>query len=204
MGDQFSYLNNLNKANLVDLTLLQKINEGYNGSTTKSSYVYSLVQSAGATTCRIAKDNLFITIIVFCLVLFLIWCYVEKQRQNAMYEKYLQKKLAKSLLSDELNLFTETPNPINMEKLFVDINDTIEIPQEQNPEPVEEPAPTLVTEPIVQNQQNTQQIKLTKREANLKIYDANQRVPTSVPDAGNVVSDKFMSFNDFNGSYMLM
>ena len=166
MGEQLNYINNLNRPNLVDISLLQKINDyrQHNSSTPKLSYAYSLIQTAGSATFGIAKENIFISVIVISLILFLAWCYIEKQRQDAMVEKFLQKKLAKSLLSDELNLFTETPNPINMEKLFVDINDTIEIPQEQNPEPVEAPVSIMVTEPIVQNQQNTQQIKLTKRE----------------------------------------
>jgi hypothetical protein len=125
MADQLNYLNNLNKPNLVDLSLLQKINDGYQYSPPKISYLYSMVQKAGNATCGLAKDNLFIFVVIMCLILFLVWCYIEKQRQNAIHEKYLQKKLAKSLLSDELNLFTETPDPINVEKLFVDINESM-------------------------------------------------------------------------------
>ena len=142
MSNQLNYLNNLNKPNLVDISLLQKINDGYTYSQPKQSYLYSFVQTAGSATCGFAKDNLFIFLVIACLILFLIWCYVEKQRQNALYEKYLQKKLAKSLLSDELNLFTEVPELINIEKLFTDINNTII----ENPEPV--PVSVPVSEPI--------------------------------------------------------
>lgn len=217
MNDQLSYLNNLNKASLVDLSLLQKINEGYHNAPPKMSYLFSMIQTAGSKTCSLAKDNLFITVVITCLVLFLMWCYVEKQRQNAMYENYLQKKLAKSLLTDELNLFTETPNPINIEKLFIDINDTIAI---------ENNVPTEIAEPIAVDKltpdENTQvnythvktpnnpPVHLTKREQNLKIYDANQRKPELLAPnvnevmAGNVTSSKFMNINDYNGSYMLM
>jgi len=128
MSNQLNYLNNLNRPNLVDIALLQKINDGYQYSTPKISYFYSMVQSAGSTTCSLAKDNLFITVVITCLILFLMWCYVEKQRQNALYEKYLQKKLAKSLLSDELSLFTQAPDPLNIENLFNDINYNINTP----------------------------------------------------------------------------
>jgi hypothetical protein len=201
MGDQLNYLNNLNKANLVDLSLLQKINEGYQHSAPKSTYIYSLVQKAGSVTCGLAKDNIFITVVVACLVLFLVWCYIEKQRQNALYEKYLQKKLAKSLLSDELNLFTQVPEPLNMDKLFVDINDEMKEPEIQKQENTEKVEYTQV-EPT------SSPVHLTKRESNLKIYDANQRKPDisnqEHPISGNPTSSKYMSMNDFNGSYMLM
>jgi len=217
MSDQLSYLNNLNRASLVDLSLLQKINEGYHNSPPKMSYIFSMIQTAGSKTCSLAKDNLFITVVITCLILFLMWCYIEKQRQNAMYENYLQKKLARSLLSDELNLFTETPNPINIEKLFVDINDTIAI---ENNIPIETPEPETPEENTPQEntqvnyiqveKPNSPPVHLTKREQNLKIYDSNQRKPellmpnVNEPMAGNVVSNRFMSINDYNGSYMLM
>jgi hypothetical protein len=208
MADQLNYLNNLNKPNLVDLSLLQKINDGYQYSPPKISYLYSMVQTAGNATCSLAKDNLFIFVVIMCLVLFLIWCYVEKQRQNAIYEKYLQKKLAKSLLNDELNLFTETPDPINVEKLFVDINESMV--ETINPEP--EPEEKMQVNYVSKNTNNN--VHMTKREQNLQIYDSNQRVPEhmknsttsnqSIPLAGNDASSRYMDINNFNGSYMLM
>ena len=99
MADQLNYLNNLNKPNLVDISLLQKINDGYQYSPPKMSYLYSMVQTAGSATCGLAKDNLFIFIVIMCLILFLIWCYIEKQRQNAIHEKYLQKLFIGSYFS---------------------------------------------------------------------------------------------------------
>ena len=109
-----NYLNNLNRPNLVDMSLLQKINDGYGyTSQPKISQVGSFFQTAGSITCNLIKDNIFISLIVISLFLFLIWCFIEKQRLDAMTEKYLQKKLAKSLLNDELNLFSEVPSPLN-------------------------------------------------------------------------------------------
>jgi len=238
MREQLNYLNNLNRPSLVDLSLLQKINEGYQHSTPKISYLYSFIQTAGKATCSLAKDNLFITVIITCLILFLMWCYIEKQRQNAIYEKYLQKKLAKSLLNDELNLFTETPNPINIEKLFVDINDTMKVDEEEQPEleqQLELEQISYVQPPEIENIKSNlnpiissgPNVHMTKREQNLQIYDANQRIPEhmkseqmkpeqmkpkqnipeqdqhSYPLAGNAASSKFMNINDFNGNYML-
>lgn len=216
MADQLSYLNNLNKPNLVDLSLLQKINEGYQHSPPKMTYLYSMVQTAGNATCTLAKNNMFIFVVITCLVLFLIWCYVEKQRQNAIYEKYLQKKLAKSLLGDELNLFTETPDPINVEKLFVDINESM---TETIPEKLEEPEETKISYVPKESISNkdSKNYHMTKREQNLQIFDSNQRVPehmkslqkevpvnTIIPLAGNASSSKYMDINNFNGGYMLM
>ena len=198
MSNQLNYLNNLNKPNLVDISLLQKINDGYTYS--QQSYLYSFVQTAGSATCGFAKDNLFIFLVITCLILFLIWCYVEKQRQNAMYEKYLQKKLAKSLLSDELNLFTEVPEPINIEKLFTDINNTII----EEPEPV--PVSVLQSEPIKYiNKEVAPPIHLTKREQNQQINNAIQRIPEHQDIMGtNSQGSKYASVLNFNpNSYML-
>jgi hypothetical protein len=193
MDNQLSYLNNFNKPNLVDISLLQKINDGYNFNPPKMSYLYSMVQSAGAATCNLAKDNLFISVIVVSLIFFLGWCYIEKKRQDAIYEKYLQKKLAKSLLNDELNLFSETPEPINIEKLFNDISTDIsnekletntqdpvpppienqESNQEHNQEPHQEPHQVSNQELVL----SQKPVHMTKREHNLQIYDSNQRIP---------------------------
>jgi hypothetical protein len=198
MSNQLNYLNNLNKPNLVDISLLQKINDGYTYSQPKQSYLYSFVQTAGSATCGFAKDNLFIFLVIACLILFLMWCYIEKQRQNALYEKYLQKKLAKSLLSDELNLFTEVPEPINIEKLFTDINNTII----EEPEPV----PVVVSKPVKYiNKEVSPPIHLTKREQNQQINNAIQRIPEHQDIMGtNSQGSKYASVLNFNpNSYML-
>jgi len=197
MSNQLNYLNNLNKPNLVDISLLQKINDGYTYSQPKQSYLYSFVQTAGSATCGFAKDNLFIFLVIACLILFLMWCYIEKQRQNALYEKYLQKKLAKSLLSDELNLFTEVPEPINIEKLFTDINNTI----------IEEPELVpVVSKPVKYiNKEVSPPIHLTKREQNQQINNAIQRIPEHQDIMGtNSQGSKYASVLNFNpNSYML-
>jgi hypothetical protein len=192
MGEQLNYLNNLNRPNLVDMSLIQKINDyrQHNSSTPKLSYAYSLIQTAGSATFGIAKENVFISVIVISLILFLAWCYIEKQRQDALVEKFLQKKLAKSLLSDELNLFNETLSPLNVEKLFNDINTDLYVEKENN----------INKEPVIENMQNNnpgsvdgsnwliskglntddRQVHLTKREQNMKLFDRNQTSPTEV------------------------
>jgi len=175
MGDQLNYLNNLNRPNLVDITLLQKINDYNNQTPPKLSYAYSLIQRAGSATCTIAKDNIFISVIVISLILFLGWCYIEKQRQDAIYEKYLQKKLLKSLLSDELNLFTETPEPLNIEKLFNDINNDIFIEKEEKT--------NINNKEVIENMQNQgsvppmsdRPIQMTKREQNSQLANQPQQ-----------------------------
>ena len=126
------------------------------------------------------------------------WCYIEKQRQNALYEKYLQKKLAKSLLSDELNLFTEVPEPINIEKLFTDINNTII----EEPEPV----PVVVSKPVKYiNKEVSPPIHLTKREQNQQMNNTIQRMPEHQDIMGtNSQGSKYASVLNFNpNSYML-
>lgn len=226
MGDQFNYINNLNKPNLVDLALLQKINEGYQYSPPKISYLYSLIQSAGSATCSLARDNLFITLVICSLFLFLAWCFIEKQRQDAIYEKYLQKKLVKSLLKDELSLFTETPETINIEKLFneitTDIGNSVTQPElKSEPEPQSElksePEPKSEPKSEPEQQEPRQfnnyiqqsQIHLTKREQNQQINDANRTIPniqnhTNVIYGGNT-SSRYMDLGNFNAnSYMLL
>ena len=69
MGEQLNYLNNLNRPNLVDFTLLQKINDGYSyTSKPQTSYLYNILQTAGSVTCNVAKDNIFISIIIISLI----------------------------------------------------------------------------------------------------------------------------------------
>jgi len=174
MGEQFNYLNNLNRPNLVDITLLQKINDGYSyPSQPKTSYLFNMIQSAGSMTCNIAKDNIFISVVIISLILFLVWCYIEKQRQDVLTEKYLQKKLAKSLLSEELNLFNEVPQPLNVEKLFNDINtDLINTKININNQEDNKSIETMNQQNINQNQERP--VHMTKREQNIQNYEQTQ------------------------------
>jgi len=197
MGDQLNYLNNLNRPNLVDLTLLQKINDGYSyNSQPKISYFYSLMQTAGSNVCALAKDNVFISIIVISLMVFLGWCYIEKQRLESLKEKYLQKKLAKSLLNDELNLFNEIPSPLNIENLFNEINTEINVESNKiNNINNEEEIKNIET----MNQQNLNQqaqdrgVYMTKRELNIKNNESNQNQLGSGSNPNNMGLNQYPS-----------
>jgi hypothetical protein len=198
MGDQLNYLNNLNRPNLVDFTLLQKINAGYSYNSPKTSNIYSFVQTAGSSVCSIAKDNIFISIIVISLILFLGWCYIEKQRLDALTEKYLQKKLAKSLLNDELNLFNEIPSPLNVEKLFNDINTDIyqdkKIKKINNINNEEEIKSIETMDQQNGNQLNQERpVYMTKREQNIKSNDINQNQLGSGSNINNMGLNQYPS-----------
>jgi hypothetical protein len=139
MGEQFTILNNLNRPNLVDYSLLQKINDVYqNKPSLTQPNIPSFVQRAGGAVYSLMADNLFMTLIIVFLIVFLAWCYVEKQRHDAIQEKYLQKLHAK-LSKSENEYFTKDPDPIDIQVLFDEINKNIEVnplqiedkPQEQ-------------------------------------------------------------------------
>ena len=211
MVEQLSYLNNINKPNLVDYSLLQKINDGYNNSPPKLTHAYSFVQTAGAVTFKFAKDNIFISVVVISLILFLGWCYIEKQRQNTIYEKYLQKKLVKSLLSEELNLFSENLEPLNIDKLFDEIKTDMSEPIEvKAPEQFQSQVQEQVSVYKNHEPDNTPKISLTKREANSQINEANQQYraginPENQAIPGSNMGSRFMEVTTFNqNSYMLV
>ena len=120
MGDT----NQFNKPNLVDYTLIQKLNQGYHHHGAIAG-VPSLFQKAGSFSFNLIKENLFMSIILLLLVIFLGWCYVEKQRQDKILEKLYQKKMAKVMLEEELQLFTDIPVELNINDLFKDINNDL-------------------------------------------------------------------------------
>ena len=85
MGEQFNLINNINRPNLVDYSLLQKINDVYQNKPSMSQpHIPSLVQRAGGVMYNMVSDNLFMSLIIFSLIIFLGWCYVEKQRHDAI------------------------------------------------------------------------------------------------------------------------
>jgi hypothetical protein len=142
MGEQFTLINNLNRPNLVDYSLLQKINDVYQSKPFLTQpQVPSLVQRAGSAVYSLMLDNLFMTLIIVFLIMFLVWCYIEKQRHDAIQEKYLQKLYLKLLKSDKSDneYFVKDPDPIDIQDLFDEINKNIEVnplqiedkPQEQ-------------------------------------------------------------------------
>lgn len=117
MAEQFHYLTQNNKPNLVDYALLQKLN-----SSTISNSLPSFMQNAGSISFRLIKENLFMSIILLCLVVFLCWCYVEKKRHDNISSKLMQKQKVKELLEEELQLFKEEPDSVDVSNLFKDIN----------------------------------------------------------------------------------
>jgi hypothetical protein len=119
------YYNNINRPNLVDLSLLQKINDIQQIKPVSNLNLGStLIQRAGNAILSTMYDNLFMTVIIVCLILFLAWCYVEKKRQDAIQEKYFQKIYTKSLDNDT-EFFTKEPEPIKIQEIFDDINKNI-------------------------------------------------------------------------------
>lgn len=132
MGEQFNIINNINRPNLVDYSLLQKINEVYqNKPIQMQSQIPSYVQRAGSVIYSLIMDNLFMSLIIISLIFFLAWCYIEKQRHDAIQEKYINKLYLKLLKSDKINnedneYFTKDPEPVNIQNLFDEIKKDID------------------------------------------------------------------------------
>ena len=117
MAEHLHYLTQNNKPNLVDYALLQKLN-----SSTISNPLPSFMQNAGSISFKLVRENLFMSIILLCLVVFLCWCYIEKKRQDKISSKLMQKQKVKELLEEELQLFKEEPDSVDVSNLFKDIN----------------------------------------------------------------------------------
>ena len=117
MAEHLHYLTQNNKPNLVDYALLQKLN-----SSPISNPLPSFMQNAGSISFKLVRENLFMSIILLCLVVFLCWCYVEKKRQDKIASKLMQKQKVKELLEEELQLFKEEPDSVDVSNLFKDIN----------------------------------------------------------------------------------
>jgi len=196
MGDQFKYINNLNRPNLVDNTLLQKINDIYQSKPiTVQNQIPNYVQRAGSAIYSLMLDNLFISILILVLVLFLGWCYVEKQRHDAIQEKYLQKLYVKLLLTNKLEedkpepeYFLKEPELVNIEQLFNEINNDIEN--------------IKINSPI--NQENIQQ----NTKENIKFYNPVSKTPEKnkmISGISGVSSSKYMDVGVYTkDSYMLL
>ena len=194
MGDT----NQFNKPNLVDYTLIQKLNQGYHHHGTISR-VPSLFQKAGSFSFNLIKENLFMSIILLLLVIFLAWCYVEKQRQDKILEKLYQKKMAKVMLEEELQLFTDIPVELNINDLFKDINNDINSPV-STAEMAVKPAPD--SDPISQLETNAQsyQTMPSKKKDRQMLNGVN---PTAVIPSNS--ANNYMHVTDFNpNAYMLL
>lgn len=197
MGD---YFNNINRPNLVDHSLLQKINEIYQMKPQSQPAGPTFVQKAGSAILKLIFDNLFMSIIIISLILFLTWCYIEKKRQTAIEEKYFQKLYLKSLKSNDNEYFSRELEPVDLTNLFDEINKDLETPLD-----------------IEENQQNTREekkenIKDTKLEKELEVKKFTNPLPVLPPrnDLINGIkgseSNRYMSVNEFNpsNSYMLL
>jgi hypothetical protein len=197
MGD---YFNNINRPNLVDHTLLQKINEIYQMKPQSQPTGPTFIQKAGSVIIKLIFDNLFMSIIIISLILFLGWCFIEKKRQTAIEEKYFQKLYLKSLKSNDNEYFSKELEPIDLTNLFDEINKDLETPLD-----------------FEENQQNTREekkeiIKDTKLEKELEVKKFTNPLPTLPPrnDLINGIkgsdSSKYMDIGNFNSSnsYMLL
>lgn len=194
MGDT----NQFNKPNLVDYTLIQKLNQGYHHHGAIAG-VPSLFQKAGSFSFNLIKENLFMSIILLLLVIFLAWCYVEKQRQDKILEKLYQKKMAKVMLEDELQLFTDIPVELNINDLFKDINNDLNSPV-SSAEMAVKPAPD--SDPITQLETKAQsyQTMPSKKKDRQMLNGMN---PTAVIPSNT--ANNYMDVTNFNpDSYMLL
>lgn len=197
MAEQFHYLTQNNKPNLVDYSLLQKLNSG-----SITNPLPSFIQKAGSISFNLIKENLFMSIIIISLVLFLCWCYVEKKRQDKLSSKLMQKQKVKELLEEELQLFKEEPESVDIANLFKDINkDIAEVKLEKmevEEEPEEKPVRTNVKTVIVPRPGN---------QGNHSINNKNSQKPErNSPEimAANSNS-KYMDISNFsNTSFMLL
>jgi len=214
-------MNNLDRPNLVDINILQKINDNYvantlQGGTTVSSGFKSViltnllnfVQYAGGNTYRVIKENLFISIITISLILFLTWCYIEKKRYDAIQEIMLKKKYTKMLLEEnlytnnELEYFETKPDSVNLSELFTEINTELNtaIGSEKSAEPENQ---EQTVNPLINNQIATTQSKKELIENNVSTKEINVNKPIQAFAAS--ISDNFMDVTTFNNSsYMLL
>ena len=194
MGDT----NQFNKPNLVDYTLIQKLNQGYHHRGAIAG-VPSLFQKAGSFSFNLIKENLFMSIILLLLVIFLAWCYVEKQRQDKILEKLYQKKMAKVMLEEELQLFTDIPVELNINDLFKDINNDLNSPV-SSAEMAVKPAPD--SDPILQLETKapSYQTMPSKKKDRQMLNGVN---PTAVIPSNS--ANNYMDVTNFNpDSYMLL
>jgi len=152
----------------------------------------TFLQYAGNVIYKSIKENLFISIIVVSLILFLAWCYVEKKRHDKIQEKMIRKEYMKSLLDEEL--FIKEPDELNINELFKDIQQDIQEPiQEQTKE---------------QSINNKQQINNIQEVNVVDMKSSVQNKPNSPPmiyGPSNVDgSNKFMDISNFNNSSFML
>jgi hypothetical protein len=189
MAEHIHFLTQNNKPNLVDYSLLQKLNSG-----SVTNPLPTFIQKAGSISFNLIKENLFMSIIIISLVLFLSWCYVEKKRQDKLSSKLMQKQKVKELLEEELQLFKEEPESVDVANLFKDINkDIAEVKLEKME--VEE----LEEKPVVTNK-----VIVVPRQGTGINSNKNIQISKSEIMAANTNS-KYMDISNFsNTSFMLL
>jgi hypothetical protein len=198
MGD---YFNNINRPNLVDHSLLQKINEIYQMKTQSQPSGPTLVQRAGSAILKLILDNLFMSVIIISLILFLAWCYVEKKRQTAIEEKYFQKLYLKSLKSNDNEYFSKELEPVDLTNLFNEINKDLETPLDiEEKEENNEHKPENKPENKIENNKELAAKKFTNP---LPALPPRNDLINGIKGSD---SSRYMSVNDFNpsNSYMLL
>ena len=164
-------------------------------NTFQESKPVTYIQYTGNILYKYIKENLFISIIVISLILFLSWCYVEKKRHDKIQEKIIRKEYMRSLLDEEL--FIKEPEELNINELFKDINNDL---QEQIANNTENSIKEIIT-----NKVNTVLVNTVP----VNTVPVNTIPVNTVPVIHGINnlnnSNKYMDVSNFsNNSYMLL
>jgi hypothetical protein len=167
-------------------------------NTFQESKPVTYIQYAGNILYKYIKENLFISIIVISLILFLSWCYVEKKRHDKIQEKIIRKEYMKSLLDEEL--FIKEPEELNINELFKDINNDL---QEQIVNTTENTIKENTSVDISTDKKNIIHTVPVNLVPTNSVSVNNTSIIHGINNTNN--SNKYMDVSNFsNNSYMLL